>query len=301
MTGSAFLELAIGLIFVYVLISLMCSGLSEIIGKVFKLRANTLKQGIQHLINDETIRKEFYNHPLIKSLSKDPSDGEKSDLTYIPSSNFALALIGNLTSAAESEGPAEDPSSTADSPVDDAIKQLQKGINGLPENSELRKSLSTFLVTADRKIDSVQQNVEDWFNSVMSQASGWYKKKTQWILFAMALVVSVAFNADTIDLATSLWQNPTLRQSVAEAASAYVDQTEGMDQPQSIEAVQQYIRELKELEALKLPLGWSAETTPDTFGAWLLKLVGLLFTTFAAAQGAPFWFDLLRKLVSRRS
>ena len=34
---------------------------------------------------------------------------------------------------------------------------------------------------------------------------------------------------------------------------------------------------------------------------WLLKLLGLLITGVAAAQGAPFWFDILKNLVNVRS
>ena len=33
---------------------------------------------------------------------------------------------------------------------------------------------------------------------------------------------------------------------------------------------------------------------------WLQKLVGLLVTTIAAAQGAPFWFDIMNKLARRQ-
>ena len=33
---------------------------------------------------------------------------------------------------------------------------------------------------------------------------------------------------------------------------------------------------------------------------WVIKLVGFLISAAAARQGAPFWFDLLRKLVSLR-
>lgn len=298
MLGSSFFELAIGLIFVYVLLSLVCSGLSEVFAQLLNLRAKTLKQGIRQLLNDDDIRKAFYKHPLIKSLSRDTSSEEKSDLTYIPSSNFALALIGNLTAAAQTEDTEESP--PAD-PFDDALQKLQKGVKNL-KNEDLQKSLSAFLDTAGQEIEKVQKNVEAWFNSVMSQASEWYRKRAQWILLAVALVVTSAFNADTIDMATTLWHNPTLRESVAEAASAYVAQTTNNagQPPQSIEAVQQQISELKALETLKLPLGWSTETTPSSFGAWVLKIVGLLFTAFAASQGAPFWFDLLRKLVSKK-
>ena len=33
---------------------------------------------------------------------------------------------------------------------------------------------------------------------------------------------------------------------------------------------------------------------------WIQKFIGILTTTIAAAQGAPFWFDLLNKIVARR-
>jgi hypothetical protein len=34
---------------------------------------------------------------------------------------------------------------------------------------------------------------------------------------------------------------------------------------------------------------------------WLLKIVGLLISGIAAAQGAPFWFDLLKNIIKIRS
>lgn len=37
----------------------------------------------------------------------------------------------------------------------------------------------------------------------------------------------------------------------------------------------------------------------DVIWNWFQKIIGLALTTIAAAQGAPFWFDLLRRLTSR--
>jgi len=34
---------------------------------------------------------------------------------------------------------------------------------------------------------------------------------------------------------------------------------------------------------------------------WLLKLLGIFITGAAAAQGAPFWFDILKKVVNVRA
>jgi len=39
----------------------------------------------------------------------------------------------------------------------------------------------------------------------------------------------------------------------------------------------------------------------NDYMGWAIKLVGFLISAVAARQGAPFWFDLLRKLVSLRS
>src|SRR6266516_4055771 len=39
---------------------------------------------------------------------------------------------------------------------------------------------------------------------------------------------------------------------------------------------------------------------PSNGSAWLLKISGLLITMIALSQGAPFWFDLLKKLVNLR-
>jgi hypothetical protein len=58
-----------------------------------------------------------------------------------------------------------------------------------------------------------------------------------------------------------------------------------------------------------LPIGWTGwdanvddpRRMPDTVMAWVLKIVGVLLTAFAVSQGAPFWFDLLNKVMVIRS
>ncbi|NBQ69833.1 MAG: hypothetical protein EBU46_13830, partial [Nitrosomonadaceae bacterium] len=34
---------------------------------------------------------------------------------------------------------------------------------------------------------------------------------------------------------------------------------------------------------------------------WLVKIMGILITTFAGSLGAPFWFQLLNKIVDLRA
>ena len=40
--------------------------------------------------------------------------------------------------------------------------------------------------------------------------------------------------------------------------------------------------------------------TNTTLALWFQKLIGFIATTIAAAQGAPFWFDILNKLTGRK-
>ena len=97
----------------------------------------------------------------------------------------------------------------------------------------------------------------------------------------------------------------------------------------SLDAVQESVGDaqatLETLLELRLPIGWVVQSVeepssqqlalnpdrldqrnlwqfwppnnPDGWlSLWFLKLIGLALTTIALAQGAPFWFDLLRKL-----
>ncbi len=41
-----------------------------------------------------------------------------------------------------------------------------------------------------------------------------------------------------------------------------------------------------------------AANVPADFNGWVLKFFGVLFSALAGMQGAPFWFDILQKLVS---
>ena len=69
---------------------------------------------------------------------------------------------------------------------------------------------------------------------------------------------------------------------------------------------------MDELNAFDLPIGWTFKTAdkdpktaddprdfPSSFSGWLAKIMGILLSGMAAAQGAPYWFDIMRKLVTR--
>src|SRR4029079_11621332 len=108
MFGSRILEVAIGIIFVFLLVSMICSAIREGIESWVKARAAFLEQGIRELLHDRHavgIARSVYTHPLIYGLyaaEYEPGSATRvlSGLSrggnlpsYIPSRSFALALL----------------------------------------------------------------------------------------------------------------------------------------------------------------------------------------------------------------
>ena len=341
MFGSTAIEVAIGLIFVYMALSLVCSSLKELIAQFTRLRGKTLKEGINRMLSDDTLYTRFYEHPLIKSMSQ-KSRQKIQPPSYIPSKTFAITLldvVSNLekrqdrTSDASDpiQDPTQDPTqdATQDAAAESAIPDfsgLREKIDNLPPG-DIRTVLLILFDNADNDLERAKQNVEAWFDSTMDRVSGWYKRKAQLILLVLAFIVTGAMNADTIKLTSTFLQNPALRGEIALAASRYMDEQESNAQKKGTDderypepicseehdsdaqkkgsgdkstPVVEFKQQLKLFEKLSLPLGWSKETLPS--GAeWILKIIGLAFTAFAASLGAPFWYDLLNKLTKLRA
>ena len=103
--GSAVLEVAFGLLFVYLLLSLLCSAIGEYIEAKFNNRAKYLQQGIRLLLNETKgggvdLAAALYKHGLVRPLYRDA----RRPPSYIPSRTFALALWNMATTAAATDG-----------------------------------------------------------------------------------------------------------------------------------------------------------------------------------------------------
>ena len=72
MFGSMVLDTAAGIVLVYVLLSLLCSGIHEFLAWALKWRPKLLKAGIQQLLADPKLRNladEIFAHPLLSPFS----------------------------------------------------------------------------------------------------------------------------------------------------------------------------------------------------------------------------------------
>ncbi len=96
MFGSDTLEVVIGLVFIYFIMSLLCSTVTEWIARFIAMRAKTLQDGINKLLNDEKLKDKIFAHPLVKGLSPKNSGRGPSNL---PARTFSLVLFDILRDA----------------------------------------------------------------------------------------------------------------------------------------------------------------------------------------------------------
>jgi hypothetical protein len=312
MLGSTMLDVAIGIVFVFVLMSTVCSAIREAIEAKLKTRAAYLEQGIRELLHDldgKGLAHSFFNHPLIFALysggySKDAQQRKQqpgllaqggSLPSYIPARSFAIALLDLAAKGPVTDDVSSDPAAPVLS-----IDSVRASVLNL-KNPPVQRALLAAIDTAQGDLDRARKNIEAWYDSAMDRVSGWYKRTTHWIIFWIALVLAVGLNIDTLAIADYLYRNDAAREAVVALAADATNNGSA--------AGIAYEEAAKQLKSFGLPIGWSNSwQRAGVSGAWHESvwgvagpILGWLVTAFAATLGAPFWFDLLNKIMVIRS
>jgi hypothetical protein len=353
------LDVAIGLIFLYIILALVCSTINEALSTFVGLRARFLQLGLMNLLSaaknptaeGKATTLAVYSHPLIQTLIR-PGHGladnprgirgalrnvrrkiypdaleDPTEITkwwrrpapypsYIPSRTFVAALTDLADQAKAAASAAEGETNVRDgegNPPADASLELERSLQAI-ENPLLSEALLTIFKSANGNAEKFQHAAEQWFDDTMERVSGWYKRKTQLILAVLAAILVLVMNADTLTAARTLWRDDAMRAAVVKKAEALAVPSEAAaesgetPQPASPEDSQPVVDNLDEaVRQLDVPLGWNLsfgdEPTqlPNDWLAWLAKIVGWALTIGAIVLGAPFWFDLLSKIMRVRS
>jgi hypothetical protein len=305
LTGVASLDLLIGLAFIYLLLSLLCSAVQEAIAGMLNLRAKMLEKGIRNMLagspNATTgLPADIWSHALMKSLFK----GNRKP-SYVPPRTFALALLDTINP--EASQPAVGPPapgttvpSVAHKSSHDVLAALRESISTLPEPA--KNALLPLIDEARGDIDRARHNIEDWFDNSMARVSGWYKRQAQLILCVIALVVTIGLNADTLIMGQTLWKNDAVRSAVVGAATKQGGP--GTTAPASTTDLNKAADDVSAVRKLGVPMGWSeAARDPRHLPGkhWPGKVLGWFLTFAALSLGAPFWFDTLSRLARLRN
>ena len=302
--NSTVLEVAVGIIFIYLLLSILCTSANEWVAAMTRRRGEMLRKGIYQLLGGQPLKeggqsneflKAFYAHPLIASLMHD-----KRHPAYLAPRTFVAVITDILTGS---------------KPGSVEFDHFEKGGEALPIGN-VRTSVLALVQRSNKDLEQAQLATEAWFKDAMDRVNGWYKRRTQLWTIIIALLLTLVANANTINIVKKLGNDPVLRTAVVEEAKVraqkprptisveYADQ----DDPTNPTITHNQGNELSqnEMDLLGQILGWHDNVFYDKNGyswskqIWLERFIGWLLTILAISLGAPFWFDILNKIINIR-
>lgn len=334
MLGTGVLNVVIGLVFIYLLYSLLATIVQEFISTWMGLRAGMLRKGIRRMLEDHdeemagNLTDAFYHHPLIKYLAE---KNKKCFPSYLSARNFSKVLLDLLQG--KHTTPGEDMRKIIQKALD--AGDIQWGTAKIGE--ETLQYLRSLWVDARGDIEKFRISLEQWFDDTMERTTGWYKKRVQYILFFIGLVIAILFNVETISIVQKLSKNPKLAEQLVLQAEKYTEnqvaagnilqnaRNDSLISPKKNLAAEDSLMlmirrsdqlldsarmlvstDIKDVSYL-LGLGWAGKrhdnqykiSVSDNF-RWF-SVLGWLITALAISLGAPFWFDLLNRLMKLRN
>lgn len=314
------INVAIGLFFIYLLLSLLISEIQEFLASsIFDWRAKNLYRSIQFILGDSATEL-LYQYPLIKSWKDYKQRVNKNSVgpSYIPNSTFALALISVII---EKSGVQPEINSLT---IDDFIlainsEEIKQFFD--PDQIKLFKILA--LKTKNKAgdipdIEPLETAISDWFQQSMIRASGVYKRQVKMITLTIGFLVAMGLNADTLNITNRLFQEPVLQENISQSIDIVLTNNPNSPLNNCLNSDAEFTKNCQDLtenflysylfDFSSLPLGWDQSNLNQQFNSGeniviqLFKVImGWGLTAIAISMGSSFWFDLLNKLINVRN
>lgn len=248
MFSSPIVNVALGLVLMYLMLSLLCTVVNEFIATLTNLRARYLRTAIDWLLHDDALKKAFHANGLVQAMQprsgmlrrtpqiaktasqapvkalrrltrKPATEGDAQgskkasswNASYLDGKTFASALLSTLESMGQSLEPT-------------ALKEAASDYRNHHMGKALGDVLRFEAEIAGPDIQKLKDALARWFDKSMGQVSGVYKRRMKWISLGIGVVVAVALNANSITVAQRLWQSPELQQKTAALAQQMVAQ-----------------------------------------------------------------------------
>ena len=282
---NAAMDVVIGLGLMFLCLSLICTTINELLASLLGWRARSLAVQIAQLVDDPALRSAFYANGLVRSAHCMPLlGGAGSHPSYLAGADFAMALLASLDTRKPLPG----------------FDDVQQAVTRLPP-SAVRDSLLCHVSSAQNSLDRLRNNIAVGYDNAMDRLAGSYQRRLKGVSFLVGLLLSLTLNADSIFVSNVLWHDTAIRQETVGLASNLALNNGAQDL--SNMKLFPLLENIKSAdEALRpLPLGWQAEPPGALNGLWILKkTLGIFLTALALTLGAPFWFDVLSKLINLR-
>jgi hypothetical protein len=277
--SSAIIEVGIGLVMVFFILSIVVTQINNIIVNTLNLRAENLREWFHNTFTDEALRNEIMAHPMI-GIVKTQLAIKKPNLLDRITRRIKRRIVGILVPGAQQYTATTDVSNVAPdvfanalisifitdpttmASLDETAKVqalIQAMKNKLTDEPPLEQTLETVLGTA-QSLQDAEAKLASWFDSAMTQLSNLFKRRVQFVSFFVALLVAIILNVDTLHLARTFWNDPALRETVVIAAQrqvAVAPQNNTLPDQATLEQRAQALQEsIQPLLDLRLPIGW---------------------------------------------
>lgn len=271
MLGSQALDTALGLVLLLFVLATASSALLELANRVGRKRARNLETTLGHLLGG--------------------TRGGGAPATAAVAALRQTSVYAAATAASGGKPPAYlSATSFADATLELASRVGQSTDETLPR--ELRDRLDLLLQEGGDDPLELRAGLERWFDEAMGRLSDAYRRQAVSMLGVIGFVLAVATNASVPDVAARLW-NASLTRAAVVAAAQNAAQGRGAD------TLTDVARTTDQLASLAIPLGWVGGV-PGGVGWWLGHLLGWALTAVLVMVGAPFWFELLGRLITFR-
>ncbi|MET7462680.1 hypothetical protein [Nonomuraea sp. NPDC005501] len=340
---SIYVDLALGLVLSFLLLSLLVSGLNEAFVRLLAIRSKFLWAYLRDTMDGSdkdgrswlpaSVREVFAVLPFTRDPrpvhSDQPAPAEAGELPA-KETKAEDAMINLLYQRVrEIDHPKQGRTSIANLPPGRFAAALMElaaaedgGVEGLLEKlkamgSPLHGHLKGVWESAQRDMERFRAGVENWFDGEMQRLSMLYRRYVKWVVAALGLLVTLVFTMDGLEYAKTLLRDNAFRASVTAVAESGPDAygelkaqcersnpvpciTDTLSQPALVKVFDHALVSLSIPEEGDPAVHWNGGTwwdrltTPSHWPGYLMTYVALLF-------GAPFWWDVLRRLTGIRS
>lgn len=310
MFGSQILEVVVGLMMFFVLLSIACSGATgAVLGALF-VKERNMARGMRHVLSvsdDPQLATRLFAHPLVRSL-----EGRRTWLSgrlgfrrptplEIPPAVFRVALADVLVPGGRPALPA--------GAEDTWTARLDAALTAAPPADGLARLLGALRADAGVRGEPAHLVVEHWYLAVVEAVKERYRRSARTWSLGVCLLGVLAINADALMMFDVMSKDVALRTVLAQAAEIQATVATVALEPAAaaVEAGRSVAEGKGVSGALGVPLGWdpgapigSPRALPVSVLGWVRKAVGLFISAFAGALGANFWFDLIKRMVTAR-
>jgi hypothetical protein len=274
MFNSAIIDVAIGLALSFLAVSLAASAITEAISSGRQWRGKTLADGVQALLNyhptDHPLALDLYKSALISPLTSGTAksfEDIKHKPAYIDSRQFALAFYNALGGGSPFE------------------------VIGKIRDPQLKAAIEALWAASSNDIDKFKNNIAVWFDNSMDRVSGWYKRRTQWVSFVVALVIAVIFNVNILYESAQIWTRPAV---ITDLATLHLEAQGDATQPEQAAATASKL--FNALEPAFL-IGWVKGPQPHDGQSLYIAITSWVLIYRDHKLGPRRWSDPLWRLI----